>query len=308
VPLHEWKYKGEYPPSGVVNEAGDVVRPEEPVENLVTWVFEEDSFVPCAKMEGEEKYSIVTDYLGTPTHAYNSAGAPVWERELDIYGKPRRVTGDKSFCPYLYQGQYVDDETGLAYNRFRYYDADAGSYISQDPIGLEGGATSFYTYVNDTNLLIDPAGLAATPGLVRYDPRRVTPVPGTRGTAIDRAWVQEKALLDAGHSGTRTWTQAEVNLIRSTPNAQLTSVMSRAGYTGHHINSVENNGAFGHAWQGDPRNIVFLENHNHAAGVNEHVHGNEGHRGSTRNATRGRLIDRERTLAAHNRTRTHGSH
>ena len=71
--------------------------------------------------------------------------------------------------------------------------------------------------------------------------------------------------------------------------------MTKAGYTGHHINSVEN-GALGARWEGDPRNIVFLQNHEHPSGINEHVHSNQGHGGTTRNKTTGRLIDREATL------------
>jgi RHS repeat-associated protein len=38
-----------------------------------------------------------------------------------------------------FQGQYYDAETGLHYNRFRYYDPDIGRFVSQDPIGLAGG-------------------------------------------------------------------------------------------------------------------------------------------------------------------------
>ncbi|MDR1603073.1 MAG: RHS repeat-associated core domain-containing protein [Tannerella sp.] len=43
-----------------------------------------------------------------------------------------------SDCPFGYQGQYEDSETGLYYNRFRYYDPSSGAYLSQDPIGLAG--------------------------------------------------------------------------------------------------------------------------------------------------------------------------
>ena len=45
-------------------------------------------------------------------------------------------------APFLYQGQYLDTETGLAYNRFRYYSPETGAYISQDPIRLEVGLTN----------------------------------------------------------------------------------------------------------------------------------------------------------------------
>ncbi|WP_255611254.1 RHS repeat-associated core domain-containing protein, partial [Rahnella sp. GSA61A] len=58
----------------------------------------------------------------------------------------------------MYQGQYVDRETGLAYNRFRYYDNESGNYLSQDPIGLNGGL-SLYSYVKNSNSIIDSFGL-----------------------------------------------------------------------------------------------------------------------------------------------------
>lgn len=38
-----------------------------------------------------------------------------------------------------FQGQYLDNETGLHYNTFRHYDPEVGRYVSQDPIGLDGG-------------------------------------------------------------------------------------------------------------------------------------------------------------------------
>ena len=62
-------------------------------------------------------------------------------------------------CPFRYQGQYEDAETGLYYNRFRYYDPNAGSYISQDPIGLAGNNPTLYGYVCYSNTEIDPLGL-----------------------------------------------------------------------------------------------------------------------------------------------------
>ena len=81
---------------------------------------------------------------------------------MDIYGKATTFTGDKTFIPFRYQGQYEDDETGLYYNRFRYYSPDSGTYISQDPIGLQGGLNQ-YAYVHDTNDWVDVFGLAPWP-------------------------------------------------------------------------------------------------------------------------------------------------
>ena len=135
VPLHEW------------TEESDVT----------TWLFEEGTFVPTAKVVGDKSYSIITDYLGTPIHAFDSHGAKVWERNLDIYGKIR--TGNSTLVPFLFQGQYFDEETDLCYNRFRYYSPDTGLYISQDPIGLAGNNPTLYAYVKDTNIEVDIYGL-----------------------------------------------------------------------------------------------------------------------------------------------------
>ena len=81
----------------------------------------------------------------------------MWARELDLYGNA--IAGDSLFIPFLYQGQYYDEEIGLAYNRFRYYSPDSGTYISQDPIGLAGNNPNFYGYTFDCNTEVDVWGL-----------------------------------------------------------------------------------------------------------------------------------------------------
>ena len=131
---------------------------------LTTWVFE--GFVPTAKLVNGKAYSIISDHLGTPILAIDSEGNEVWNRQLDIYGRVKREIkasslGDdvRPFIPFLYQGQYYDFETKLAYNRFRYYCPEAGAYISQDPIGLAGNNPNFYGYVFDSNTEVDVFGL-----------------------------------------------------------------------------------------------------------------------------------------------------
>ncbi|WP_407277444.1 RHS repeat-associated core domain-containing protein [Tenacibaculum maritimum] len=59
------------------------------------------------------------------------------------------------FIPFRYQGQYEDVETGLYYNRFRYYSPDTGTYISKAPIGLAGDMPNMYSYVPDVNSWVD---------------------------------------------------------------------------------------------------------------------------------------------------------
>ena len=155
--MHEWKYALENRPQIVANELGELsLDKEEPTENLITWIFDEGSFIPSAKITKEDTFSIISDHLGTPVLAYNGVGNQVWKRELDIFGNVR--VGDNIFVPFLYQGQYYDNETELAYNRFRYYSPESGMYVSQDPIGLSGGS-KLYSYVGDSNKLIDILGL-----------------------------------------------------------------------------------------------------------------------------------------------------
>jgi RHS repeat-associated protein len=90
---------------------------------------------------------------------YDEDGKRSWSCELNSYGRVRSYEGQsKTDCPFRYQGQYEDAETGLYYNRFRYYDPDNGAYLSQDPIGLNGGM-QLYSYVHNPNGWTDILGL-----------------------------------------------------------------------------------------------------------------------------------------------------
>jgi len=59
-----------------------------------------------------------------------------------------------------FQGQYFDAETGLHYNRFRYYEPELGRFASADPIGLLGGVNAF-AYAPNPIGWIDARGLTA---------------------------------------------------------------------------------------------------------------------------------------------------
>jgi RHS repeat-associated protein len=88
----------------------------------------------------------------------DEVGELCWKAQLDVYGVARVEVGTTS-CPWRWPGQYEDEETGLYYNRFRYYDPETGRYISQDPIGLKGGL-ALYQYVGDPLFGLDPLGLS----------------------------------------------------------------------------------------------------------------------------------------------------
>ncbi len=124
----------------------------------VTWVFEPGTFAPLAKAEGDERYGVVTDHIGTPKMMADEAGALAWKGQLGVYGVAQNDVA-RTACPWRWPGQYEDLETGLYYNRFRYYDPEAGRYISQDPIRLRGGLNLF-AYTTDPLTWLDPFGLA----------------------------------------------------------------------------------------------------------------------------------------------------
>ncbi len=117
TPLHEWHELEVGPTAGSVQE-------------LVTWLFEDNSFVPAAKLTAQGAFSVITDHLGTPLELYDGQGQKTWQAQLDCYGQVRQGKGKPHDCPFRYQGQYEDTETGLYYNRFRYYDPEAGQYLS----------------------------------------------------------------------------------------------------------------------------------------------------------------------------------
>ena len=74
-----------------------------------------------------------------------------------LYFYNRKVIRD--LIPFRQLDQYEDEETGLYYNRFRYYAPSSGNYISQDPIRLAGNNPTLYGYVEDCNTQIDPLGV-----------------------------------------------------------------------------------------------------------------------------------------------------
>ncbi|WP_284706161.1 GH-E family nuclease, partial [Parabacteroides sp. B2-S-102] len=173
VVLHEWDTDEVRKPRLVTDETGrkEYDGTEKP-EGLVTWVYDGTSFTPVAKVTDGERYTIVHDYLGTPTQAYNSKGELVWEMLLDVYGKVAECHGDRTLVPFRYQGQYEDGETGLYYNRFRYYSPDMGMYISSDPIGLAGNNPTLYGYVQDVNTWLDIFGLYLRRPYIRKSTRQ----------------------------------------------------------------------------------------------------------------------------------------
>jgi RHS repeat-associated protein len=172
----EWKYK--YDPFGRrVEKCGPGLRTEfvwdddvilhelrckdTPEAEVVQWEFEPNSFTPITKTEGGQQYLCVNDVVGVPLEVVTGDGTTVRSAQFTTFGELRRVLVDETDCPVRYQGQWFDEETGLHYNRFRYYDPAGGRYISPDPLGLTGGLNSYIPGPNTTGW-IDPYGLTSS--------------------------------------------------------------------------------------------------------------------------------------------------
>jgi RHS repeat-associated protein len=121
---------------------------------------------------GIEVYYVHTDHLNTPRRVTRPVDdIAVWRWDSDPFGTTAAnedPDGDlESFVYNLrFPGQYLDDETGLAYNYFRDYDPVTGRYIQSDPIGLDGGLNT-YLYANAKPLrYTDPDG--RQPGAIAF--------------------------------------------------------------------------------------------------------------------------------------------
>ena len=126
-------------------------------------------------------YYFHADQAGLPQELTNAQGQLVWQANYKTWGSTvseewevKSLAGqqvhslDQGDIPtqedgkqqnLRFQGQYLDRETGLHYNTFRYYDADIGRFISPDPIGLEGGI-NLGSYSPNPVSWIDPWGWA----------------------------------------------------------------------------------------------------------------------------------------------------
>ncbi|VWB33907.1 rhsD protein [Burkholderia lata] len=135
------------------------------------WVYYPETFRPLAEVrcryniestdkEAPAVHYFHTDPNGTPTRMIDPLGTVIWEGEYGVWGAIRRTeTCDEFDQPLRLQGQYHDTETGLHYNRHRYYSPEGGIFISQDPIGLLGGL-NLYRYLPNAINGIDPLGLS----------------------------------------------------------------------------------------------------------------------------------------------------
>ncbi|MFV3406735.1 RHS repeat-associated core domain-containing protein [Pseudomonas sp. NY15463] len=209
---------------------------------------------PLARIDGMPGQEVLhffhTNLAGLPEQLTDENGDTVWHSDYLLWGKSR----EEWHCPgqnrqqnLRMQGQYLDRETGLHYNTFRYYDPDIGRFTQPDPLGLEG-SLNLYAYAPNPLSWIDPLGLSECSLLDRiiHDANKVASPGGeitarqaqilrgnlpvvqrrnaTQNRVVRKEFVKtEKALI-------KQW---ETNTNRSWPD----------GATAHHVIPLESGGA-----------------------------------------------------------------
>ncbi len=135
-------------------------------DHYIQYVYTEGSYEPLARIDSVfddcEIYWYHTELNGLPERVTDADGQTVWRGQFSTWGKTERELSVPQWqVPQnlRFQGQYLDRESGLHYNLFRYYDPVAGRYTQMDPIGLAGGINT-YSYVGDPLVWVDPLGLA----------------------------------------------------------------------------------------------------------------------------------------------------
>ena len=149
---------------------GDQVVAENSPRHHRSYVYEPGTFRPLAMLDGEGlnacPFYYHLDHLGTPQELTRYSGEIVWSARYNGYGKLTELKhggGEQLEQPLRFQGQYFDPESGLHYNRHRYYNPETGRYLTPDPSKLAGGLNGYRYTLNPTGW-VDPLGLVDCPG------------------------------------------------------------------------------------------------------------------------------------------------
>ncbi|STL82054.1 Rhs core protein [Escherichia coli] len=146
----------------------------------------------------------VSDPTGRPLMLFNSEGKTVWRPgQTSLWGlalslpadtddpDPRGELDAEADPGLLYAGQWQDTESGLCYNRFRYYEPETGMYLVSDPLGLLGGEQT-YRYVPNPLGWIDQYGLAGCPRALARAMKRANRNLAKSAGYMNRAWYKFK--------------------------------------------------------------------------------------------------------------------
>ena len=165
-------------------------------------IAQQDSYFKTDLRNHHKTWTQTTNYAvsqpnGQPLALFNPQGKRTWRKApSSLWGLPLLESWESKQAEplnpnLLFAGQYFDQESGLAYNRFRYYDPQSGCYLKSDPIGLAGGETP-YAYVHNPWDWLDPFGLAGCAKTLRNNMLKTNKKLANRKEVMNRAWHKEK--------------------------------------------------------------------------------------------------------------------
>lgn len=120
---------------------------------------------------------VFSDQVGVPCQVEDDHGAVLWKARVLPFGQTQVSSAAGLELNLRFPGHYLDVETGLHYNRHRYYDPQLGRYLQSDPWGIAGGPNT-YAYRSNPLLKVDVRGLGE-----EGDPKCARPNPDEEGTA-----------------------------------------------------------------------------------------------------------------------------
>ncbi len=191
-------------------------------DHYVQYVYTEGSYEPLARVDSVfddcEIYWYHTELNGLPERVTDADGQTVWRGQFSTWGKTERELSVPQWqVPQnlRFQGQYLDRESGLHYNLFRYYDPVAGRYTQMDPIGLLGGINT-YGYVPDPLTWVDPLGLCFSKRLGDFGESHAQSQLKASGNYADVFSVQNKSnngidLVGLRHDGKYDFFEVKTN-------------------------------------------------------------------------------------------------
>jgi RHS repeat-associated protein len=167
--------------------------------NLLTGLGIDEFFT---RTDGVGSRALLPDALGSTVALGDNTGTLQTQYTYEPFGHST-ISGAASTSSYKYTGR-EDDDSGLSYYRGRYYHPRLQRFISEDPIGFDGGSFSLYAYVfNNPIGRIDPYGLydQQSPAQ-RQTPNSTQSFPKSNGGRTDRFYGPDgKAThdIDYGH-------------------------------------------------------------------------------------------------------------
>lgn len=190
-PTADMLAKGELPPPRTVRYLweGRVLAAEIDSERGTrVYVHEPETFSPVLQAEDGEVFAYVHDHLHAARELIDERGEIVWAITPSAWGEAEAVRAGGAArrrpveSPFRLLGHYHDEETGLCYARFRYFDPATARWLSPDPLGLHGGRNPT-GFSGSPVTHVDPLGLACNIGSPAFDmyiqyAQRAPPKPG----------------------------------------------------------------------------------------------------------------------------------